>query len=166
MWGGCGLTFVLASDDFMQRAIRAALDNVRSGRGGPFGAVIVKAGEVVATGVNLVTFSNDPTAHAEMTAIRGAAKTLEAFQLDGCEIYCSCEPCPMCLSAIYWARLDRIYYGATSADAAAAQFDDRFIYDQLRLEKDARSIPMVQLSSGEVQAPFRAWKEKLDRIPY
>ena len=121
-----------APSEFMQQAIVLAVGNVTSGRGGPFGAVIVKDGKVIATGVNQVTAMNDSTAHAEMTAIRNACKALGAFQLEGCDIYSSCEPCPMCLAAIYWARCRTIYYGCTAADAAKAGFDDAYLYEELK----------------------------------
>jgi len=118
--------------EFMQQAIALAVENVTSGRGGPFGAVIVKDGKVVATGANQVTATNDPTAHAEVTAIRNACTSLAAFQLEGCDIYTSCEPCPMCLAAIYWARCRTIYYGCTAEDAAQAGFDDAFLYGEMK----------------------------------
>src|ERR1700675_3521722 len=118
---------------FMREAIERAVENVRSGRGGPFAAVVVKDGHIIAAGANCVTSTNDPTAHAEMIAIREACRALSTFQLSGCELYTSCEPCPMCLGAIYWARPDHVYFGATAADAAAAGFDDSFIYDELNL---------------------------------
>jgi guanine deaminase len=154
------------SNPFMTRAIHLSRENVFSGQGGPFGAVVVMAGRIVAEGVNQVTATNDPTAHAEVVAIRGACVSLGAFLLEGCEIYTSCEPCPMCLGAIYWAHLDRIYFGNTAADASKAGFDDSFIYQQLAQPIGGRSIPMVQMMSGEAQSSFRAWKEKRNKIPY
>ena len=150
---------------FMQQAIDAAVQNVRDG-GGPFGAVIVRNGELIAVGVNRVTATNDPTAHAEVVAIREACSMLSTFDLAGCEIYTSCEPCPMCLGAIYWARLDRVYFGATSADAAAAQFDDGLIYDELKLPHPERKISMLELMRDEAQAPFREWQRTAGRTPY
>ena len=123
---------------FMQRAIALATENVTSGVGGPFGAVVVRGGEMVATGVNLVTATNDPTAHAEVVAIRAACQALGSFQLTGCEVYTSCEPCPMCLAALYWARCDAIFYGNTAADAAAAGFDDSFLYQEIARPLDQR----------------------------
>ncbi len=153
-------------NDFMQRAIALAIENVHSGRGGPFGAVVVRAGKIIAEGANCVTATNDPTAHAEIIAIRNACRALGNFQLSDCEIYTSCEPCPMCLGAIYWARPSRVYYAATAADAAAAGFDDSFIYEQLPLPVERRKIPMLPLLREQALAAFRAWKEKSDKIPY
>lgn len=153
-------------EKFMQRAIELALENVRSGRGGPFGALIVKDGAVIAEGVNSVTSSNDPTAHAEMTAIREACRKLGSFQLDRCELYTSCEPCPMCLGAIYWARPASVFYGASAADAAAAQFDDAFIFREMAQPTRLRRIPMTQVMRDEALAAFKAWLEKADRIRY
>ena len=153
-------------NSFMQRAIDLALENVRSGRGGPFGAVIVKDGAVIAEGVNNVTSSNDPTAHAEVSAIRAACQKLKSFQLDGCELYTSCEPCPMCLGAIYWARPAAVYYGASAGDAAAAQFDDAFIFREMAQPARLRRIPMTQVMRDEALEAFRAWLEKSDRIRY
>jgi tRNA(Arg) A34 adenosine deaminase TadA len=156
----------MTKNEFMQRAIAVAIENVRSGRGGPFGAIVVKGGKIVAEGANCVTTTNDPTAHAEVVAIRNACSALGTFQLDGCEIYTSCEPCPMCLGAIYWARPARVYYAATAADAAAAGFDDSFIYEQLPLPFEQRKIPMKHLMREEAQAAFSAWKDKSDKVPY
>ena len=153
-------------NEFMQRAIELAIENVRLGRGGPFGAVVVKGGTIIAEGANSVTSTNDPTAHAEMTAIRAACRVLGDFQLAGCDIYTSCEPCPMCLGAIYWARPARVFYACTAGDAAAAGFDDSFIYQQLWLPPDQRKIPMAPLMREQALATFRAWKEKSDKIPY
>ena len=152
--------------DFMRAAIRLAVDNVKSGKGGPFGAVIVKDGKIIASGSNLVTSSNDPTAHAEVVAIRNACKALGTFQLDGCEIYTSCEPCPMCLGAIYWARPARIYFGCTKKDAADINFDDSFIYEEIPLPVEKRSIPTVQFLRDEAIAAFKAWTDKDDKIAY
>ena len=154
------------NNTFMARAIELAVENVRSGRGGPFAAVVVKGRKIIAEGANCVTATNDPTAHAEMVAIRAACKVLGAFQLDGCEIYTSCDPCPMCLGAIYWARPERVYFAATAQDAAAAGFDDSFIYQQLRVPQAERRIPMVPLMRQAADAAFRAWREKSDKVPY
>jgi guanine deaminase len=151
---------------FMTRAIELAVKNVRSGRGGPFGAVIVRNGDIIAEGANSVTLENDPTAHAEMTAIRRACAKLASFELTNCELYTSCEPCPMCLGAIYWARLERVYYAGTAADAAAAGFDDQFIYDETTRQPAMRKIPMQLLMRAEAQAAFRAWQENPQKSPY
>lgn len=150
----------------MARAIQLSLDNVLSGQGGPFGAVIVRAGKIVAEGVNRVTSTNDPTAHAEVVAIRGACVALGAFLLEGCEIFTSCEPCPMCLGAIYWSHLDRIHFGSTAVDASKNGFDDSFIYQQFARPIGERSIPMVHMMSEEAQVAFRAWQEKTNKISY
>jgi guanine deaminase len=151
---------------FMARAIQLSLENAISGQGGPFGAVVVKHGAIVAEGVNRVTATNDPTAHAEVVAIREACAKLGMFQLEGCEIYTSCEPCPMCLGAIYWAHIDRIYFANAAADASRVGFDDSFIYQQFAQPIGDRSIPMVQMMSEEAKAAFRAWQEKMNKIPY
>lgn len=150
----------------MQRAIDLAVENARSGRGGPFGALVVKDGAILAEGVNLVTSSNDPTAHAEICAIREACRVLGDFQLRGCEIYTSSEPCPMCLGAIYWARPERVYCGATARDAAEAGFDDSLIYDQAARPWDERLIPMYPLMREEALRPFREWMAKADKMLY
>ena len=150
----------------MQEAIRRAVENVRSGRGGPFAAIVVKDGHVIAAGTNLVTLTNDPTAHAEVTAIREACSALGTFQLTGCEIYTSCEPCPMCLGAIYWARPDRVYFAATASDAAEAGFDDSFIYNELKRAHGERKIPFEPMMREEGLEPFREWSQKGDRIRY
>lgn len=150
---------------FMREAIRLSLENVNNG-GGPFGAVIVKNGEIIATGVNRVTDSCDPTAHAEVSAIRAAASGLGTFDLSGCEIYTSCEPCPMCLGAIYWAHLDRIYYGNNKTDAKDIGFDDSFIYDELELKPADRKLHSEVLLRNEAIKAFEAWKEKDDKIEY
>ncbi|MFY7779194.1 MAG: nucleoside deaminase [Elstera sp.] len=152
--------------DFMGHAIDLSVRRMREGAGGPFGAVIVKDGKVIAEGWNQVTSSNDPTAHAEVTAIRRACQELGTFDLRGCEIYTSCEPCPMCLAAIYWARLDRIYYGNTRQDAAAIGFDDEFLYQELPKPIDARSIPTTQLDAARAKAAFDEWERKDDKIRY
>ena len=150
---------------FMLQAIKASAKNVDNG-GGPFGAVIVKEGKIVAIGTNRVTCNNDPTAHAEVLAIRKAGKKLKTFDLSGCEIYTSCEPCPMCLGAIYWAHIDRIYYGNTKEDAANIGFDDSFIYQELDLEKEGRKIKMFQLLPEEALKTFVQWSEKEDKVKY
>jgi len=151
---------------FMRMAIDLATSNVVSGAGGPFGAVIVKDGEVVATGANNVTASNDPTAHAEVTAIRNAAKALGSFELQGCVIYSSCEPCPMCLGAIYWARCEALYFAGTAQDAADAGFDDSFLYDEVRKGIGERSLRTVNLMRDEAGASFKAWEEFAGRVEY
>jgi guanine deaminase len=151
---------------FMARAIQISLDNVRSGQGGPFGAVVVKNGRIVAEGVNRVTSTSDPTAHAEVVAIREACAKLGVFLLTDCEIYTSCEPCPMCLGAIYWAHLARIYFGNLAADASKIGFDDSFIYQQFARPLPQRSIPMVQMMHEQALTVFRAWQEKPDKILY
>lgn len=149
----------------MREAIRLASANIENG-GGPFGAVIARGGEIIATGVNRVTANCDPTAHAEVSAIRAAAQKLGTFNLSGCEIYSSCEPCPMCLGAIYWARLDRLFYGNTKADAARIGFDDAFIYKELALPLSERTLRAEQLLGKEAIATFEAWEQKTDKTPY
>ena len=151
---------------FMARAIRLSLDNVLSARGGPFGAVIVKDGSIVAEGANRVTSSNDPTAHAEVVAIREACAKLNTFVLKDCEIYTSCEPCPMCLGAIYWAHLARVYYGNDAADASRIGFDDSFIYHEFAHPLPERKIPMIQLMHEDALAAFRAWRDLPNKIIY
>lgn len=151
---------------FMARAIELSLENVRSGKGGPFAAVVVSAGKILAEGANVVTSTKDPTAHAEIVAIREACRKLGSFELRGCEIYASCEPCPMCLGAIYWARPARIYFAADSADAAKIGFDDSLIYEQLKKLAKARKIPMTQLMREDALRVFRVWEEKADKIRY
>ena len=150
----------------MRRAIELSVENVRSGKGGPFAALVVKDGEILATGTNLVTAACDPTAHAEVVAIREACRKLGDFQLAGCEIYTTCEPCPMCLGAIYWARPARVYFANTASDAAAIGFDDSFIYQQLGVALAERAIPMVQLMRDEALAGFQEWERKSDRVRY
>ncbi len=150
---------------WMREAITLSLRNIDSG-GGPFGAVIVKEGKIVARGTNRVTANNDPTAHAEINAIRETAQVLGTFDLSGCEIYTSCEPCPMCLSAIYWARIDHIYYGNTQYDAQAIDFDDSFIYKELSLSPQQRSIPAEHMLGDEAIAAFKKWSDKEDKIKY
>ncbi|WP_062043683.1 nucleoside deaminase [Lentimicrobium saccharophilum] len=155
-----------ARKEFMAEALRLAEENISSGNGGPFGAVVVKDGKIIARGSNHVTSNNDPTAHAEVVAIREACTVLGDFQLKGCEIYCSCEPCPMCLGAIYWARPERIYFAASRQDAADAGFDDDFIYREISLNPGQRSIPAGQLLREEALHVFRQWKESDRKIPY
>lgn len=149
----------------MREAIRLSDENVKNG-GGPFGAVIVKDGEIIATGVNRVTANNDPTAHAEVSAIRAAGQKLGTFDLSGCDIYTSCEPCPMCLGAIYWAHLDRMYYACNKDDAADAGFDDSFIYKELDLEASERRLKSENMLRSEALKTFEAWKEKSDKVEY
>ncbi|WP_276863226.1 nucleoside deaminase [Mediterranea massiliensis] len=155
----------MKKEDFMRKAIELSIENVKNG-GGPFGAVIVKDGEIVATGVNRVTANHDPTAHAEVSAIRAACEKLGTFDLEGCEIYTSCEPCPMCLGAIYWAHLDKIYYGNNKTDAARIGFDDSFIYDELALERKDRKKVMEEMLPEEAKAAFQAWEDKADKVEY
>ena len=150
---------------FLRRAIELAVANVAQG-GGPFAALVVKDGAVVAEGVNRVTLANDPTAHAEVEAIRAACANLRTFQLTGCDVYASCEPCPMCLGAIYWARAERVFYAATAEDAARAGFDDAFVYTQLSLHPAQRAIPMLNVLRDEAGAPFAAWTAQSGRVDY
>lgn len=149
----------------MRRAIALSIENVRRG-GGPFGAVIVKDGKIVGEGTNRVTLDNDPTAHAEVSAIRQASQRLGTFNLEGCEIFTSCEPCPMCLGAIYWAHLDRIYFGNTRYDAARIGFDDEFLYRELTLEQKDRSKVMTELLPDEARKAFDMWADKEDKVEY
>ncbi len=152
--------------EFMSKAIVLAEGNVKSLKGGPFGAVVVKDGQIVGKGSNQVTVNNDPTAHAEVVAIRDAAKNLGTFDLSGCEIYSSCEPCPMCLGAIYWAHMDKLYYAATKDDAAKANFDDSFIYKEFALPKEDRSIPSVQMMRDDAVKVFDEWNKEENKVPY
>ncbi|HTV06327.1 MAG TPA: nucleoside deaminase [Acidobacteriaceae bacterium] len=152
--------------DFMRRAIALATNNVSSARGGPFGAVIVRDDQIIAEAANSVTATNDPTAHAEVNAIRLACGKLNRFSLEGCEIYTSCEPCPMCLAAIYWARIRAIYYGNTAAEAARAGFDDAHLYRELALPHDKRSIPSTQILGNAAWASFQAWQTSTTKIEY
>jgi tRNA(Arg) A34 adenosine deaminase TadA len=154
------------SEEFMRRAIALGLENVRDSRGGPFAALIAKDGRVVAEGANRVTTTNDPTAHAEIVAIREACRVLADFQLTGCDLYCTCEPCPMCLGAIYWARPTRVFYGSTASDAAGAGFDDAFIYDELQRSGSKRRIPMQQILRQESLAIFDAWARQANKKSY
>jgi len=150
----------------MREAIRLSIDKMKAGCGGPFGAVVVRNGEIIARGFNNVTSSNDPTAHAEVDAIRKACAALGTYQLTDCELYTSCEPCPMCLGAIYWARPKIVFYGNTKQDAAQAGFDDQFIYDEIAVPLSKRKIPMQQLLRDEAQKAFQEWAEHVDRINY
>jgi guanine deaminase len=151
---------------FMTRAIQLAIENVRSGKGGPFGAVVARDGSLVAEGVNQVTRTSDPTAHAEVLAIRAACQRLGLFELKGCDLYTSCEPCPMCLGAIYWARVSRVYFGTLAADASKIGFDDSAIYHEIVQPHSQRKIPMIQMMRDEALAPFRAWQETPAKVPY
>ena len=151
---------------FMARAIQLSIDNVSSGRGGPFGAVVVKDRKIIAEGTNQVTSTNDPTAHAEVIAIRETCRKLGTFDLQDCDIYTSCEPCPMCLGAVYWARLSRVYFANGAADASKAGFDDSLIYRELAQPHSQRKIPMIQIMREEALAAFRAWENKPDKIAY
>lgn len=153
-------------NEFMLRAIELSKIGMESGKGGPFGCVIVKDGKIVGEGNNQVTSTNDPTAHAEVVAIRNACKNLNTFQLEDCEIYTSCEPCPMCLGAIYWARPSKIFYANTREDAKNIGFDDSFIYNEIPLAIDARKIPMIALGRNEANIVFEAWKNKTDKMEY
>jgi guanine deaminase len=155
-----------ANPEFLRRAIALATENVAQGKGGPFGAVVVRAGRIVGEGANAVTATNDPTAHAEVNAIRAAAKALGVFSLEGCELYSSCEPCPMCLAAAYWARLDAIYYGAGAEDAAQAGFADVFLYGEMGKEASARRMPTRQMLSEEARASFAAWIASPNKVAY
>ena len=150
---------------FMREAIRLANESVKNG-GGPFGAVIVKDGEIIAGSSNRVTIDNDPTAHAEVNTIREACRRLQTFDLSGCDIYTSCEPCPMCLGAIYWAGITRIYYGNTRVDAAAIDFDDNFIYKEMDTPLSCRTIPIIPMLRDEALESFRLWSAKTDKTPY
>jgi tRNA(Arg) A34 adenosine deaminase TadA len=152
--------------EFLRRTIELAIQNVETGSGGPFAAVIVRDGKIVGEGVNTVTTGNDPTAHGEVNAIRAACKALVTFSLAGCELYTSCEPCPMCLAASYWARVDAIYYGASAADAARAGFDDAFLYEEFRKDRSARALPTTQLLGDEAWAAFAAWIASNSRVEY
>ena len=150
----------------MAKAIAMAIENVKLGRGGPFAAIVVKNGEIVGTGTNLVASTNDPTAHAEIVAIREACRKLGSFQLGGCEMYATCEPCPMCLGAIYWARPGRVFFAATRGDASQIGFDDEFIYRELARPSGERRIPMTQMMRQEALEAFREWERKSDKIRY
>lgn len=151
---------------FMREAIELSKRNIKEGKGGPFATLIVKDGTVLAYGTNLVTSTNDPTAHAEIVAIREACRTLESYQLDGCDIYTSCEPCPMCLGAIYWARPRAVYYANTRDDASEIGFDDRNIYEEFLRLPELRRIPMIQILREEALSAFHEWTAKSDKVPY
>lgn len=151
---------------FMEKAVQIALENVLTNQGGPFGAIVVKDGKVIGVGRNQVTAANDPTAHAEVQAIRDACKYLNDFQLSDCEIYSSCEPCPMCIGAIYWARPKAVYFACTKEDAAKIGFDDQFIYDQLSLPRESRKITMKQLFPKQGDLPFRTWENSQNKVEY
>ena len=160
-----GESITPADEAFMREAILLSVESVAQG-GGPFGAVIVKDGEIIASRSNSVALDNDPTAHAEVNAIRAACRALDTFDLAGCVIYASCEPCPMCLGAIYWAGIDRIYYANTRQDAEAIAFADNFIYEDMDRPMAQRNIPIIQLLRDEAQSAFRAWTEKVDKTEY
>jgi guanine deaminase len=157
---------VKAPRELMAAAISLSREGMAAGRGGPFGAVVARAGEIIAVGCNQVTSSLDPTAHAEVVAIREACRVLGSFQLAGCVLYASCEPCPMCLAAAYWARLDRIYYGNTRAQAAAIGFSDASIYAELARPRGKRRLPMVRMMGQEALGAFEEWERKADRVDY
>lgn len=152
--------------EFMDKAIKKAIAGVLNNEGGPFGCVIIKEGKIIGSGNNRVTSTNDPTAHAEIIAIREACKNLNSFQLEDCILYSSCEPCPMCLGAIYWARPKKVYYACSKADAAKIGFDDAFIYKELNLDNHKRSIPFEQIDRKKALNAFKAWEDKEDKIEY
>ena len=154
------------TDRFMQRAIALSLENVRSGRGGPFGALVVRGESILGSGTNEVTGLKDPTAHAEVIAIRSACQALADFQLIDCDLYSTCEPCPMCMGAIYWARIARVYYACTRNDAARAGFDDSLIYDEIARPNNERKIPMVQTMRAEAAEVFREWETSANKVRY
>jgi guanine deaminase len=156
----------MTSDTFIQRALAIALEKMRANDGGPFGALIVRGDEIIAEGWNQVTSSNDPSAHAEVVAIRRACAKLKTFNLPDCDIYASCEPCPMCLGAIYWTRLRHIYYANTRAEAAAIGFDDAHIYNEIGVDPAARSIPATRLRPAGADVPFAEWVKKPDKVRY
>lgn len=155
----------MKNNNFMRRAIELSIQNIKD-NGGPFGCVIVKKNKIIAEGINRVTFNNDPTAHAEIIAIRNACEKLNTFNLEECELYTSCEPCPMCLSAIYWSHINKIYYGNSRLDAAKIGFDDDFIYNELNKKLSSRKIPMKQINQSEAKKAFFDWEEKVDKIEY
>ncbi len=152
--------------EFLEEAIQEAIKNVESNHGGPFGAIVVKNGEIIGRGSNVVTTTNDPSAHAEIQAIRDACRYLNHFQLEDCEIYSSCEPCPMCIGAIYWARPKAVYYACSKEDAAKIGFDDKFIYEQLALPTEQRQIAMKQLTIPQASIPFKLWGSSTTKINY
>ena len=154
------------NSSYMEEAIRLSVANVELGKGGPFAAVVVKNGEIIGRGVNQVTATNDPTAHAEVVAIRDACKNLNSFQLDGCEVYTTCEPCPMCLGAIYWARPDKLYYANSKEDAAAIQFDDQFIYEEIAKPISQRKLFTKQIMRSEALEAFKKWADSTTKIEY
>lgn len=153
------------NDDFMKMAARLSLENIDAG-GGPFGAVVVRDGEVISTGVNSVTADNDPTAHAEVNAIRSACRKLKSFRLEGCTVYSSCEPCPMCLSALYWAGIRRVYYGNTKEDADAIDFSDKFIYEEIERKPSDRSMPGIHVDNSDTIKAFEKWASTENKTPY
>ena len=153
------------SDFFMQKAIELSINNINN-NGGPFGCVIVKNNKIISEGVNGVTQNNDPTAHAEIVAIRNACKKLNTFDLSGCELYASCEPCPMCLSAIYWSHIDIVYYGNSRENAAEIEFDDKFIYDEMKKDIDERKIPLKQILKNEAIKAFNLWAQTENKTKY
>jgi guanine deaminase len=155
----------MKNNNFMRRAIELSIQNIKD-NGGPFGCVIVKKNKIIAEGINRVTFNNDPTAHAEIIAIRNACEKLNTFNLEECELYTSCEPCPMCLSAIYWSHINKIYYGNSRLDASKIGFDDDFIYNELNKKLSSRKIPMKQINQSEAKKAFFDWEEKVDKIEY
>ena len=160
------LPIAAPNPEFLRRAIALATQNAETGAGGPFAAVIVRDGKIVGEGVNTVTTTNDPTAHGEVNAIRAACAALGTFTLTGCELYTSCEPCPMCLAASYWARIDAVFYGAGAADAATAGFDDAFLYEEFRKSREARQLPAAQLLREEAWAAFAAWIASTSKTAY
>ena len=156
----------MSQELFMRRAIALAREGMEKGRGGPFGAVVVHTGRIVGEGCNCVPSTCDPTAHAEVVAIRAACAALGRFDLRGCDVYTSCEPCPMCLSALYWARVDRVFFANDRADAARIGFDDALIYDELSLPRERRTLPLIRMLDAEARHAFDAWLQKPDRIAY
>lgn len=152
--------------NYLAMTVTMAVENVTSGTGGPFAAIVVKNGEIIGKGTNTVTHDNDPSAHAEVNAIRNACKHLESYQLDDCEIYSSCEPCPMCLGAIFWARPKALYFAASKDDASRVGFDDSFIYEQLEVKPEQRDIPFIKVGITDYNLPFEKWSEKSDKIEY
>jgi guanine deaminase len=157
---------IIVNPEFMREAIRLSLAKMQRNHGGPFGAIVVRNGRIVGRGWNQVTSTNDPTAHAEVVALRSACKKLKRFHLDDCELYTSCEPCPMCLGALYWARIQHVYYANTRKDAAKIQFDDALIYREIALPLSRRRIPMRQLLRNEAQQAFKLWAAKSDKVEY
>lgn len=160
------MSIIQPDPKFMRMAIDLATENVTSGKGGPFGAVVVRDGEVIAAAANSVTRTNDPTAHAEVNAIRAACAKLDTFQLDGCDVYTSCEPCPMCFAALYWSRCRAVFYGNTKADAAVVGFDDQFLYEEVNRPLDERRIPFERMLPEEAICSFQAWQKSTERVDY